>query len=548
MHDYVFENFDQALADCNEAIKLGMTGPQVRHNRGFALKGLERWQEALADYDRAILLDAKGPDIWLERAEVHDGLQRWQHTVDDCTQAIKLGAQGPLAWLHRGAAHANLEQWDQAIADFTRAIDLKAEGAEPWRQRGHAYVEKEEWEKALADFNKAIALDPKEAGTFTGRGDVHLALGNTSQAIADYTRAIELKAEGGYVFHKRGDAYAQLKQWDKANADYTKAVELKEEGAAVWQSRGRARAELGEWDKAGADLNEAHRLDPDNASIQGAQARVRLHEGDLAGYRKVCADLLARLASKADADTANEIAWTCVLIDQAVPNPQLAVQLAEKALTMEPKSSYYLGTLGSALYRAGQFGKAVDRLNDSIKEEGKGGSPSEWLFCAGPSEAWPQGRSEKMACQERPGHRAGQISRLADPLGMAYPAAGSGGGAGEVVACSNRVSPASLSALACCSQTVDSSTDNLRLKLVQNLSTRAVCKEYLMVTRRSEGVEDFRCQWPSLAHSFLQFLRICQNKVKLLPGGHRKARSREESGLEQVPLGIDTVRSANHLK
>jgi tetratricopeptide (TPR) repeat protein len=60
----------------------------------------------------------------------------------------------------------------------------------------------------------------------------------------------------------------------------------------------------------------------------------------------------------------------------ALPN-----DVAEKAAA-GAKTSSRLNTLGAALYRAGKFNAAVQRLNKAIKEEGKGGTAWDWLFLA----------------------------------------------------------------------------------------------------------------------------------------------------------------------
>ena len=57
----------------------------------------------------------------------------------------------------------------------------------------------------------------------------------------------------------------------------------------------------------------------------------------------------------------------CVLAPNAVPDPAQLVQLAEKAVASAPDSYFYLSTLGAALYRAGDFRAALQRLNEAKK-------------------------------------------------------------------------------------------------------------------------------------------------------------------------------------
>ena len=83
--------------------------------------------------------------------------------------------------------------------------------------------------------------------------------------------------------------------------------------------------------------------------------------------------------------TANRVAWICVIAPDAVADLRQPVQLAEKAVASNPTgfSKYaYLSTLGVALYRAGQFEAAVQRLGDAITAHGKDGTAGDWLFLA----------------------------------------------------------------------------------------------------------------------------------------------------------------------
>lgn len=73
------------------------------------------------------------------------------------------------------------------------------------------------------------------------------------------------------------------------------------------------------------------------------------------------------------------MARVCVRFPNAVADPKLTVQLAERALSAKSNDPQYLGTLGAALYRAGQLDAAIQRLNAAVKS---GATGREWLFLA----------------------------------------------------------------------------------------------------------------------------------------------------------------------
>jgi tetratricopeptide (TPR) repeat protein len=74
------------------------------------------------------------------------------------------------------------------------------------------------------------------------------------------------------------------------------------------------------------------------------------------------------------------LAWACVLAPSAVADPLVPVQLAEKAVKRFPKISGFLDTLGAAHYRAGQYDRAIQRLNEAMQAQGQGGTATAWLF------------------------------------------------------------------------------------------------------------------------------------------------------------------------
>src|SRR5262249_31529766 len=217
----------------------------------------------------------------------------------------------------------------------------------------------------------------------------------------------------------RGYAYVNLRQWQNAVADLSAALQPEWAGAcfpiawglaylhpaqrpgfrkmrslsiiandeSVRLHRGLAYAELGQWEQAAADLGRAGKLKPASPAVWYQYALLRLHQGDRDGYRSACAHLLDHFGHAKQLDTTEIVAWTCVLSPNAVGDPAQIVHLAEKALASEPKHSSYLNTLGAALYRAGQYAEAVQRLTESEALFEKTQKPSHtvvytWLFRA----------------------------------------------------------------------------------------------------------------------------------------------------------------------
>lgn len=93
---------------------------------------------------------------------------------------------------------------------------------------------------------------------------------------------------------------------------------------------------------------------------------------------------LCRLTAELDvsAATMNKCAWILAdCPDETLRDPDLAVELAEKAVTHEPEQAAYWNTLGMARYRKGDWAKACAALEKSM-ERSNGGNPHDWFFLA----------------------------------------------------------------------------------------------------------------------------------------------------------------------
>jgi serine/threonine protein kinase len=93
---------------------------------------------------------------------------------------------------------------------------------------------------------------------------------------------------------------------------------------------------------------------------------------------------LCRLTAKLDvsAGTMNNCADILVdCPDETLRDPDLAVELAEKAVTRDPEQAAYWNTLGMARYRKGNWAGACAALEQSMERSG-GGGPHDWFFLA----------------------------------------------------------------------------------------------------------------------------------------------------------------------
>jgi tetratricopeptide (TPR) repeat protein len=138
----------------------------------------------------------------------------------------------------------------------------------------------------------------------------------------------------------------------------------------------------GRWAEAAAAFTRAIEYGDDDFETWHHHLVLRLKAGDLDGYRKACAELVARFGSDGDRETVNFIAWSCALGPDAVADLACLRRSVEAAVARQPRNYPLRNTLGALLYRASQYQEAIRTLDQAVALHGHGGTPFDWLFLA----------------------------------------------------------------------------------------------------------------------------------------------------------------------
>jgi tetratricopeptide (TPR) repeat protein len=111
--------FDRALDDLNDAVRLGFEAARI--DRGQALLLAGRPQPALADFDRAIDLEPGNVDGYALRGAARLMLELDREAVDDLDRAIGIDPNRADLYRNRARARARLGDREGALQDNARA-------------------------------------------------------------------------------------------------------------------------------------------------------------------------------------------------------------------------------------------------------------------------------------------------------------------------------------------------------------------------------------------------------------------------------------------
>jgi tetratricopeptide (TPR) repeat protein len=133
---------DLRISGCTAMIQSGHETPQnlavAFSHRGLAYGRKRQYDRAIQDFDQAIRLNPNNAIAFSNRGAAYASKGQYDRAIQDFDQAIRLNPNNADAFSNRGAAYGRKGQPDRAIQDFDQAIRLNPNNADALRNRGLA--------------------------------------------------------------------------------------------------------------------------------------------------------------------------------------------------------------------------------------------------------------------------------------------------------------------------------------------------------------------------------------------------------------------------
>ena len=169
------ESGEAAIEACSKAIASkrykGHVLARLYLNRGVERRAKEDYDAALADLAEAVKIDKKYADAYFNRCSIYNFKKAYDSAIAECGQAIKLGASAD-AVVAGGSEKLGK---DHALSDY-------------YAERGFAYFSKDDFLHAFPDLDNAIRLNANNGRALKTRGLAYEAKGD-SRAQADLAAA-----------------------------------------------------------------------------------------------------------------------------------------------------------------------------------------------------------------------------------------------------------------------------------------------------------------------------------------------------------------------
>jgi tetratricopeptide (TPR) repeat protein len=199
---------DVVIASCASIVENSSVSPGRRtiafNNLGNAYFAKGDFDQAIENFSEAIKLSPQFNVAFNNRANAYVAKKDYGRAIEDFNEAIRLnpghitGVDLPepfdysIAFTNRGFAYASLNDYDHAIRDFDEAIRLKSHDSNLFFDRGAAYNARGDYDSAIVSFNKALQINPKNAYALYSRAIAKRNKDDVEGAQADAAAALQI--------------------------------------------------------------------------------------------------------------------------------------------------------------------------------------------------------------------------------------------------------------------------------------------------------------------------------------------------------------------
>ena len=213
------------------ALEVTENNPNAHANLGLALADKGQFDEAISQHQEAIRLK---PD----KAEYHANLGialakkgQTDEAIRQYLEAIRLKPDFAGAYNNLGSVLADKGQIDEAINQYQKAIHLQPDFAGVYYNLGIMFAKNGKIDEAIRQYQKAIHYEPNYAQAYNNLGIALAEKGQLDEAIRQMQKAIRLHPDYIEAYNNLGITLAREGRFDEAIRQFQEAIRLKPDDA-----------------------------------------------------------------------------------------------------------------------------------------------------------------------------------------------------------------------------------------------------------------------------------------------------------------------------
>jgi serine/threonine protein kinase/cytochrome c-type biogenesis protein CcmH/NrfG len=259
-------------------------------------------------------------------------------------------------WINRELANALLwlkpPQSMEALHFFYASLVARPQNAQTWRDIGYRRLEQNQPDDAIDAFRRAVTFRPDYAEGFLGMANAYVQKRAWDDVVRSYQEALGTNSGWQGIRRMLAMAYINQRNWAQALAEWTEAY------------RPSTTPQPPSYKKV---MIHSMAFDSNVVDVALTRGALLLLSGDRPGYEQLCASILEKYGNTKQPAAAYLIARLCSWAPGAVIDNEKIVNLGEQGMGDKLKLPQQAHAAGLANYRAGQFDRAEELIQQSMK-------------------------------------------------------------------------------------------------------------------------------------------------------------------------------------
>jgi tetratricopeptide (TPR) repeat protein len=187
---YAKKDFDRALRDFDQALRLNPTFTTALINRGYTHRARREYDRAIEDFDAAIRLNLTFAPAFVNRGLVWYARKDFDRAARDYDEALRLDPTSVYGYGNRAAVRVKQGRYAAAVKDFDEAVRL--DPTTGWVQRDYALFRATCLDPAFRDGKKAVVLAARaiELAGANATWEYQAALAAAHAEAGEFDRAV----------------------------------------------------------------------------------------------------------------------------------------------------------------------------------------------------------------------------------------------------------------------------------------------------------------------------------------------------------------------
>jgi tetratricopeptide (TPR) repeat protein len=266
---------DSAVAGFTRALKLNPALDKALAGRSVAQSALRNFNDALADINQAIALKPVNGDHFFNKSLIFSGMGRRDSQEVALDRCLQLNGEHADAAYYKGLIAFERKDYEKAAGYYSVAIMSKRDFVSAYNDRGSARRAMGDIKSAIADYEKALYFDSTLVHVLNNLGSAYRLDKGYDKAIQYHTAALRRDPSYKIAYLNRGAAWFEKNEMDKARADFEKVLELDPRNSLAYNNLASIAIRNKDFTKARELSSRAIELDPTNGTAYHNRAIAR---------------------------------------------------------------------------------------------------------------------------------------------------------------------------------------------------------------------------------------------------------------------------------